>query len=74
MTPLRRRYAVLVALVAGVLAAPAHAIDQMKMMIPAGPGGGWDQTGRNLGAAMQAAGAVKSIQYENKGGAGGAIG
>ena len=33
------------------LAAPAHAIDQLKVMIPAGPGGGFDQTGRNLGAA-----------------------
>ena len=53
---------------------PPYAIDQLKVMIPAGPGGGFDQTGRNLGAAMQAAGSVKSIQYDNKGGAGGAIG
>ena len=57
-----------------VLCGSAAAIDQLKVMVPAGPGGGFDQTGRNLGAAMQAAGSVKSIQYDNKGGAGGAIG
>lgn len=75
MNPLRRiPSAAFAAFAALALAAPAHAFDQMKIMVPAGPGGGFDQTGRNLGAAMQAAGAVKSIQYDNKGGAGGAIG
>jgi putative tricarboxylic transport membrane protein len=44
------------------------------MLIPANPGGGWDTTGRELGKAMQASGAVKSVQYDNKGGAAGAIG
>ena len=44
------------------------------MMIPANPGGGWDTTGRELAKAMQASGAVKNIQYDNKGGAAGAIG
>jgi putative tricarboxylic transport membrane protein len=44
------------------------------MMIPANPGGGWDTTGRELGKAMIASGAVKNIQYDNKGGAAGAIG
>jgi len=58
---------------AGVL--PAHAADiNLKMMIPANPGGGWDGTGRALGKAMQDAGAVNTVQYENKGGAAGAIG
>jgi putative tricarboxylic transport membrane protein len=55
-------------------AAGAAALDQLKVMIPAGPGGGFDQTGRNLAAAMQAAGSIKSAQFDNKGGAGGAIG
>lgn len=50
------------------------AFDSLKFMIPANPGGGWDQTGRNLAASMQKAGAVKSIQFDNKGGAGGTIG
>lgn len=65
-----------VGLVAGAmaLAGSAAAFDQLKIMIPAAPGGGFDQTGRNLGVAMAAAGAVKTIQYDNKGGAGGAIG
>jgi len=63
-----------VALVALAAAGGALAFDQLKVMIPAGPGGGFDQTGRNLGSAMQAAGVVKSIQFDNKGGAGGAIG
>ena len=50
------------------------AFDALRIMIPAGPGGGFDQTGRSLGAALQASGLVKSIQYDNKGGAGGTIG
>jgi putative tricarboxylic transport membrane protein len=43
-------------------------------MIPANPGGGWDTTGRELGRALTASGAVKSVQYDNKGGAAGTIG
>jgi putative tricarboxylic transport membrane protein len=46
----------------------------LKMMIPANPGGGWDQTGRNLAAAMQSAKLVASVQFDNKGGAAGTIG
>jgi putative tricarboxylic transport membrane protein len=46
----------------------------LKMMIPANPGGGWDQTGRNLAVAMQSAKLVSSVQFDNKGGAAGAIG
>jgi putative tricarboxylic transport membrane protein len=58
---------------AGVL--PAQAADvNLKMMIPANPGGGWDGTGRALGKAMQDAGVLNTVQYENKGGAAGAIG
>lgn len=53
---------------------PAFAVDSVKMLIPANPGGGWDTTGRELGKAMTASGAVKNIQYDNKGGAAGAIG
>ena len=55
-------------------AAYAQAIGTLKMMIPANPGGGWDQTGRALGAAMQSAKVVQSVQFENKGGAAGTIG
>lgn len=53
----------------------AHAqIDNLKVMIGANPGGGFDQTGRGIGAAMVAAGAAKNVSFENKGGAGGTIG
>jgi putative tricarboxylic transport membrane protein len=52
----------------------ATAQPSLKMMIPANPGGGWDQTGRNLAAAMQSAKLVSGVQFENKGGAAGAIG
>ncbi len=63
------------ALAAGLaLAGTALALDSVKMMIPANPGGGWDTTGRELGKALLASGAVKNIQYDNKGGAAGAIG
>jgi putative tricarboxylic transport membrane protein len=53
---------------------PAFASANLKMMIPANPGGGWDSTGRALGRAMQEAGVASSVTYENKGGAAGAIG
>jgi putative tricarboxylic transport membrane protein len=56
------------------LASAVHAQPSLKMMIPANPGGGWDQTGRNLAAAMQSAKLVSSVQFDNKGGAGGTIG
>jgi len=59
---------------AGVLPLPARAAVNLKMMIPANPGGGWDTTGRALGKALQESGVVSSITYDNKGGAAGAIG
>jgi putative tricarboxylic transport membrane protein len=46
----------------------------VKILIPANPGGGWDQTGRTLGKVMSDAKLVSSVQYDNKGGAGGTIG
>jgi putative tricarboxylic transport membrane protein len=53
---------------------PVLAVDSVKMMIPANPGGGWDTTGRELGKAITASGAAKNVQFDNKGGAAGAIG
>jgi putative tricarboxylic transport membrane protein len=57
----------------GALPLSARANANLKMMIPANPGGGWDTTGRALGKALQEAGAA-SVSYDNKGGAAGAIG
>lgn len=59
---------------AGSLPLSARAAANLKMMIPANPGGGWDSTGRALGKALQEAGVASSVTYENKGGAAGAIG
>ena len=47
---------------------------RLRMVIPANAGGGWDQTGRALGAALVGAGVVDDVEYENKGGKGGTIG
>jgi putative tricarboxylic transport membrane protein len=58
---------------AGGLPLSALASANVKMMIPANPGGGWDGTGRALGNALREAGAA-SVTYENKGGAAGVIG
>ena len=52
----------------------ALAVDSLKVMVPANPGGGWDSTGRALVAAMTAAGSIKNAQIDNKGGAAGTIG
>ena len=57
-----------------IVGTSAVALDSVKFMIPANPGGGWDQTGRNFSAAMLKAGVVKNTQFDNKGGAGGTIG
>jgi putative tricarboxylic transport membrane protein len=56
------------------LSLPSLAAANIKMMIPANPGGGWDTTGRALGKALQDAGVASSVTYENKGGAAGIIG
>ena len=52
----------------------ALAAANVKMMIPANPGGGWDTTGRALGKALQESKAADSVTYDNKGGAAGALG
>lgn len=60
---------------AGLLPAASRAAGaNLKLMIPANPGGGWDTTGRALGKALQDAGAAATVSYDNKGGAAGAIG
>src|SRR5437773_929177 len=59
---------------AGVLPLSARAAANLKMMIPANPGGGWDTTGRALGKALIDAKTTDSVTYENKGGAAGALG
>ena len=55
-------------------AAWAQAGANLKMLIPANPGGGWDTTGRALGKAMLDAKQAATVTYDNKGGAAGALG
>lgn len=52
----------------------AQAGANLKLLIPANPGGGWDTTGRSLGKAMLDAKQAATVTYENKGGAAGALG
>ncbi len=59
---------------AGSLPFSARAAANIKMMIPANPGGGWDTTGRALGKALTDAQAADSVSFDNKGGAAGALG
>jgi putative tricarboxylic transport membrane protein len=64
------------ALVASVVAvAPATAqIEGLEIVVPAAPGGGWDQTGRAMQSALQEADLASGIQVVNIPGAGGTIG
>ena len=62
------------ALIAGSAATPASAQMELKIMAPAAPGGGWDQTARSMQQALVAAGAAKSVQVTNVAGAGGTVG
>lgn len=74
MRTLSRLFGACVFAASFVVGTSAIALDSVKFMIPANPGGGWDQTGRNLSAAMIKAGVIKNAQFDNKGGAGGTIG
>ena len=59
---------------AGSFPLSAFAAANVKMMIPANPGGGWDTTGRALGKALTDSGAAATVSYDNTGGAAGALG
>ena len=61
------------AAVAG-FASSALAQAELKIMAPAGPGGGWDQTARSMQQALTQSGIVKNVQVTNVPGAGGSIG
>lgn len=52
----------------------ARAGANLKMMIPANPGGGSDTTGRALGKVITDAQAADTVSFNNKGGAAGALG
>ncbi|WP_054309119.1 tripartite tricarboxylate transporter substrate binding protein [Mesorhizobium sp. 1M-11] len=63
----------LATIVASVMAIPAFAADY-KIMAPAAPGGGWDQTARSMQSALQDEKISSSVQVTNVPGAAGTIG
>ncbi|PVE94846.1 tripartite tricarboxylate transporter substrate binding protein [Microbacterium sp. TPD7012] len=52
----------------------AAAIEDVKIIVPADPGGGWDQTGRAMSQVLAADEIVGSAPVSNVGGAGGTVG
>lgn len=62
-------------LLGGVVAAQAQQpIAELKIMAPAAPGGGWDQTARSMQQVLTQAGIARSVQVTNVAGAGGSVG
>jgi putative tricarboxylic transport membrane protein len=49
-------------------------LGELKLIAPAAPGGGWDQTARAMQSALVASGAAKNVQVTNIPGAGGTVG
>jgi putative tricarboxylic transport membrane protein len=62
------------ALVAVMATSASAQITELKIMAPAAPGGGWDQTARSMQQALVSGGIVKSVQVTNVAGAGGSVG
>jgi putative tricarboxylic transport membrane protein len=70
-----KKTALLAAFAAALLTTSAFAqMNELKIMAPAAPGGGWDQTARTIQSTLQAESIVSNIQVENVAGAGGTIG
>jgi putative tricarboxylic transport membrane protein len=75
-TAVPRRSLALILLIIGV-AAPAAAqpaYPHLRLIAPAAPGGGWDQTARVMQQVLQSAGIVHTSSVENIPGAAGTIG
>jgi putative tricarboxylic transport membrane protein len=54
---------------------PADAtVDEVQIIVPADPGGGWDQTGRAMASLLTEEEIVSSAPVSNIGGAGGTVG
>jgi putative tricarboxylic transport membrane protein len=67
------RGAIAVAAVAGFVTSAAAQME-LKILAPAAPGGGWDQTARSMQQALTQSGIAKSAQVTNVPGAGGSVG
>ena len=71
-----KKAVLLAALTMTVSVAPAQAqgLTNLRIMAPASPGGGWDQTSRAIQTVLQTTGIAKPVQVFNVPGAGGTIG
>ncbi len=75
MFPLNRfRSAVIAAGLTALLATSAAAQMELKLIAPAAPGGGWDQTARAMQQALTGEKLTRSVQVINVPGAGGTVG
>lgn len=75
----RRRLMSAIAALSLLASAPVAAFAQdvlpeLKLLAPAGAGGGWDTAARSLQQVMTSAGIVRSVQVTNVPGAGGTVG
>src|SRR5918992_2821564 len=62
-------------LVVLVVPIPSESLVQLKLLVPASPGGVWDQTGRAMERALREEKLVSgTVRITNLSGAGGAIG
>jgi putative tricarboxylic transport membrane protein len=71
------RFPAFLLLLALFIAAPAAAqapYDQLRIIAPAAPGGGWDQTARVMQQVVQRTGLARTVSVENIPGAAGLIG
>lgn len=71
---MRQFFAAAAVAAAASFSTPAFAQMELKLIAPAAPGGGWDQTARSMQQALVQAGAAKSVQVINVAGAGGTVG
>src|ERR1700694_2400669 len=69
-----RFWRVLALAAAASVATPALAQMELKIMAPAAPGGGWDQTARSMQQALVAEKIAQSVQVINDARAGGTVG
>ena len=69
-----RARAVLLGTIALVSTTHAQSVEQLRLIAPAAPGGGWDQTARVMQQALQREGIARLAPVENIPGAAGTIG
>ena len=60
----------------GLSSRPARAqtLSRLDIMVPSGPGGGWDQTGRTIEFVLRNEGLIDEFRFEHAMGGGGAVG